>query len=67
MDESGNLKYKHHLWRDVRQVILPLIVSQAGYIPIPRIEYTDNSIDMVIENLTLESANVLPNIVEIGE
>lgn len=67
MDESGNLKYKHHLWQDVRQVILPLIVSQAGYIPIPRIEYTDNSIDMVIENLTLESANVLPNIVEIGQ
>ena len=36
---------------------------QVGYIPIPRIEYTDDSIDLVVENLTLSGRNLFPNIV----
>lgn len=83
MDSDGNLKYKEHLVKDLRQVILPALVAKNGYIPIPRIEYTgesrrstrgdadsfflDDMIDVVIENLTLQSANLLPNVVEIGE
>ncbi|KAK4699364.1 hypothetical protein P7C70_g6896, partial [Phenoliferia sp. Uapishka_3] len=64
MDGDGNLKYKSHLWGDVREVILPALAKHVGYIPIPRIEYTDGQIDAVIENLTLESQNLLPNIFE---
>lgn len=83
MDSDGNLKYKEHLIKDLRQVILPALIEKNGYIPIPRIEYTgqyssrrrrhdadlllDDMIDVVIENLTLQSANLLPNVVEIGE
>ena len=33
--------------------------------PIPRIEFTDNQMDLVIENLTLQGANILPNIVSL--
>lgn len=33
--------------------------------PIPRIEYTDNQLDLVIENLTMEGTNILPNIVAV--
>ncbi|KAM0751353.1 hypothetical protein T439DRAFT_380336 [Meredithblackwellia eburnea MCA 4105] len=65
MDSDGNLKYKADLWSDVRTVILPTIIRHAGYIPIPRIEYTDNQVDVVIENLTLESQNLLPNVFEL--
>ncbi|ORY77244.1 hypothetical protein BCR35DRAFT_305540 [Leucosporidium creatinivorum] len=64
-DSEGNLKYKPHLWNDVREVILPALAKNVGYIPIPRIEYTDNMVDVVIENLTLESQNLLPNIIEV--
>jgi len=39
------------------------VVSQVGYIPIPRIEYTDDALDLVIENLTLSGKNLLPNII----
>ncbi|KAL9715568.1 hypothetical protein Ac2012v2_000009 [Leucoagaricus gongylophorus] len=34
----------------------------VGYIPIPRIEYTDDSLDLVVENLALQGRNLFPNI-----
>ena len=36
---------------------------KIGYIPIPRVEYSDDSLDLVLENLTLSGRNLLPNIV----
>ena len=36
---------------------------QVGYVPIPRIEYTDDQLDLVIENLALSGRNLFPNIV----
>jgi tryptophanase len=32
----------------------------VGYIPIPRAEYTDDHLDLVIENLTLSGRNLFP-------
>ncbi|SGY18964.1 BQ5605_C014g07520 [Microbotryum silenes-dioicae] len=64
-DSEGSLKYKAHLWNDVRSIILPALAKNVGYVPIPRIEYTDRELDVVIENLTLESQNLIPNIIEI--
>ena len=37
--------------------------KQVGYIPIPRIEYTDDSLDLVVENLTLSGRNLFPNVI----
>lgn len=65
-DSEGSLKFKPHLWTDIRRVILPTLISQVGYLPIPRIEYTDDSLDLVIENLTLSGKNLLPNIIEMS-
>ncbi|KZT25454.1 hypothetical protein NEOLEDRAFT_1133378 [Neolentinus lepideus HHB14362 ss-1] len=62
-DSEGSLKYKPELWNDVRKVIMPTLIDQVGYIPIPRIEYTDKELDLVIENLTLSGRNVFPNYV----
>lgn len=36
---------------------------QVGYVPIPRIEYTDDMLDLVIENLALSGRNLFPNVV----
>jgi hypothetical protein len=49
---------------DIRKVILPTLVEKVGYIPIPRIEYSDESLDLVVENLTLYGRNLFPNIVQ---
>ncbi|RXW16225.1 hypothetical protein EST38_g9633 [Candolleomyces aberdarensis] len=64
-DSDGHLKFKPDLWNDIRRVIAPQLIQQVGYIPIPRIEYTDDSFDLVVENLILQGRNLLPNIVEI--
>ncbi|KAK0454266.1 uncharacterized protein EV420DRAFT_1695817 [Desarmillaria tabescens] len=63
--EDGSLTFKSELWGDVRRTVLPMLVKKVGYIPIPRIEYTDDSVDIVVENLTLSGRNLFPNIVSI--
>ena len=37
----------------------------VGYTPIPRVEYSDDSIDLVVENLTLFRCNLIQNAVAI--
>jgi hypothetical protein len=63
-DSEGSLKFKSDLWKDIRKVILPTLIEEVGYIPIPRIEYTDESLDLVVENLTLQGRNLFPTIVQ---
>jgi len=62
-DSEGSLKWKPELWMDIRKVILPSLIDQVGYIPIPRIEYTDDHLDVIIENLALSGRNLFPNVV----
>ena len=45
----------------VVDVVLPKAVSLVRYVPVPRIEYQDADIDLVIENLVFESDNFLPS------
>ncbi|KAI9376017.1 hypothetical protein BJX61DRAFT_26997 [Aspergillus egyptiacus] len=65
-DESGNAKFKPHLVKDLRDVILPAIFENVRYVPVPRIEMSDPMADVVIENLVVESDNLMPNVVEFG-
>jgi hypothetical protein len=37
----------------------------VGYVPIPRIEYTDENLDLVVENLTLQGRNLFPKILAV--
>lgn len=65
-DAEGNLAYKPKLLNDIRRVILPSLLSNIGHIPIPRAEYSDEKIDLVIENLVLQGSNLAPNVVEVA-
>ncbi|KAI9059164.1 hypothetical protein FKP32DRAFT_1580513 [Trametes sanguinea] len=62
-DGDGNLKFKPELWADVRHRFIPGFIDQVGYVPIPRIEYTDDAYDVVIENLALSGKNLFPNLI----
>ncbi|KAL7411844.1 hypothetical protein BDY24DRAFT_395037 [Mrakia frigida] len=64
-DGDGQLTFKPDLWKDLKNEVLPQIINQVGYIPIPRIEYSDKQIDLVVENLILQGANLFPNVVEL--
>ncbi|KAJ3775469.1 hypothetical protein FB446DRAFT_786011 [Lentinula raphanica] len=64
-DSDGKLTFKPELWNDVRSTIAPGLIQRIGLVPIPRIEYTDDSLDLVLENLTLSAQNLFPNLVEV--
>jgi hypothetical protein len=65
-DENGKPTFKPHLVKDLSEVIIPGIFESVQYIPIPRIEYSDPKIDAVVENLVVESDNLMPNIFEVA-
>ncbi|KLT41292.1 hypothetical protein CC85DRAFT_286608 [Cutaneotrichosporon oleaginosum] len=64
-NDEGSLAFKPKLWRDIRRVILPSLIRNIGYVPIPRAEYTDETLDLVVENLILSGPNLFPNIVSL--
>jgi hypothetical protein len=65
-DANGKVTFKPDLLRDLRDIIIPSIFENVRYVPIPRIEVSDPMIDVVVENLTIESDNLMPNVVEFG-
>ena len=65
-DEDGKPKFKPHLIKDLTEVIIPGIFENTRYVPIPRIEVSDPMVDVVVENLVIESDNLFPNAMEFG-
>ncbi|POS88101.1 hypothetical protein EPUL_000528, partial [Erysiphe pulchra] len=63
-DENGNSSFKPQLLKDLTEIIIPTLLENIRYIPIPRIEYSDEIVDLVVENLIIESDNFFPNIFE---
>jgi hypothetical protein len=65
-DDNGKPEFKPHLVKDLTDVLLPAFFENVRYIPIPRIEYSDPTIDAVVENLVIEGDNLAPNQLEFG-
>lgn len=65
-DKDGKPTFKPHLVKDLSQVIIPGIFESVRYVPVPRIEYSDPTVDAIIENLVIESDNLMPNSFEFG-
>ncbi|KAI5457783.1 hypothetical protein BGZ63DRAFT_67891 [Mariannaea sp. PMI_226] len=65
-DADGKVVFKPHLIKDLTEIIIPSVLTNIAYIPIPRIEYSDSQFDAIIENLVLESDNFTPNVLEIS-
>jgi len=63
-DENGKPTFKPHLLKDLSEVIIPGIFESVRYVPIPRIEYSDPMMDAIVENLVIESDNLMPNVAE---
>ena len=64
-DKDGKPTFKKHLVTDLTNVILPAIFENVRYVPIPRIEVSDPQVDVIVENLVVESDNLAPNSLEI--
>jgi hypothetical protein len=65
-DDNGKPEFKPHLVKDLTEVLLPAFFENVRYVPIPRIEYSDPTIDAVVENLVIEGDNLAPNQLEFG-
>jgi hypothetical protein len=65
-DENGKPEFKPHLIKDLTDVILPAFFENIRYVPIPRIEFSDHMMDVVVENLVVEGDNLAPNVFEFG-
>ncbi|KXN85171.1 hypothetical protein AN958_11593 [Leucoagaricus sp. SymC.cos] len=48
-------------WQDLFKVYLPRVMSKMKGVPIPRIEYKDQDIEFVLENLDISSFHILPS------
>ncbi|KAI7890628.1 uncharacterized protein EV154DRAFT_603139 [Mucor mucedo] len=64
MDGEGNPAFKPHLLNDMRMTLLPALIDEIKYIPVPRIDYSDPQFDIVIENLVISGDSLLPNVFE---
>ncbi|KAK9366573.1 hypothetical protein V1509DRAFT_629410 [Lipomyces kononenkoae] len=64
-DEKGKLVFKKHLVNDITNVIVPRLFEKIRYLPLPRIEYAGRDLDAVVENLVIESVNLIPDMIDI--
>jgi len=53
------------LYSDLVKVVLPRVLSTIKEIPLPRLEYKSEALDLVIDDLKLESASFIPDLVKI--
>ena len=49
------------LYRDLLDVVLPRVISLIKEIPVPRVEFKSEEIDLVIDDIKLESASFIPD------
>ncbi|PWN28503.1 hypothetical protein BDZ90DRAFT_238789 [Jaminaea rosea] len=63
-DSRGSPKFKAALLQDIVQTILPQLLRHVSFVPLPRIEYTDSEVDLVVENIAVAPINLLPNLFE---
>ena len=65
MFRKGQLSWKRSLLDDFRFVIMPALVDELQFIPIPTVEYEDRQWQVRAENIILTTANIIPDIVEV--
>jgi len=59
LDENGRPTVKFDLIKDFAR-LLPVIAEKLEYLPVPRIEGSDEDIDYTFDNMVLRCSNLLP-------
>ncbi|ORY97860.1 hypothetical protein BCR43DRAFT_437417, partial [Syncephalastrum racemosum] len=63
-DREGNATFKPYLLNDMRLTLLPAALEMIKFIPVPRIEYSDEGFDVAVENVVLTGTTLLPDVFE---
>ncbi|ORX89056.1 hypothetical protein K493DRAFT_340889 [Basidiobolus meristosporus CBS 931.73] len=64
LDESGKPTIKYDLVKDFAKLI-PVIAKKLEYLPLPRIENSDEQFDMILDNIVLKCTNIAPDFVHV--
>jgi len=63
---ATSIKLPHtNLLNDLRQLIIPAIISQSKYLPLPRVEITSNTYDILLDDIVLDLSEVLPKDIDV--
>lgn len=65
LNRNGNAAFKPHLLNDIRITLIPALIEQVKYIPLPQITYSDKQYDIAIENMSLEGDTLMPDVFEV--
>ncbi|GAA6024258.1 hypothetical protein JCM11491_006377 [Sporobolomyces phaffii] len=49
------------LWKDVSQVFLPRLLGALKEVPLPRVEFTSEDLDLIVDNIRFESNSFIPD------
>ncbi|GAA5820864.1 hypothetical protein JCM3770_007274 [Rhodotorula araucariae] len=49
------------LWKDVSTVFLPRILGTLKQVPLPRVEFSSEDFDLVVDNIKFEAASFIPD------
>ncbi|KAJ3046209.1 hypothetical protein HDV00_000021 [Rhizophlyctis rosea] len=64
-DENDKPEFKTVLLNDFANVVLPAVMDQIRYIPIPRIEHSNEDFFLAVESVLLTSETFLPDAVDV--
>ncbi|CAO3614243.1 unnamed protein product [Mucor hiemalis] len=64
-DSNGNAVFKPQLLNDIRITLIPAIIEQIKYVPLPQVVYSDKKDEIAIENMLLSGDTLMPETCEV--
>ncbi|CEP14943.1 hypothetical protein [Parasitella parasitica] len=64
-DSNGHAAFKPQLLNDMRITLIPALIEQIKFVPLPQIIYSDKQVEIAIENMVLQGDTLMPDIFEV--
>ncbi|ORX99371.1 hypothetical protein K493DRAFT_299405 [Basidiobolus meristosporus CBS 931.73] len=64
LDESGKPTIKYDLVKDFAKLV-PVIAKKLEYLPLPRVENSDEQFDVILDNIVLKCSNIAPDYIHL--
>ncbi|ORX99372.1 hypothetical protein K493DRAFT_299406 [Basidiobolus meristosporus CBS 931.73] len=64
LDESGKPTIKYDLVKDFAKLV-PVIAKKLEYLPLPRVEHSDEQFDVILDNIVLKCSNIAPDYIHL--
>lgn len=59
LDENGNPTIKYEVVKDFAKLV-PVIASKLEYLALPKVDYSDEEFDYILDNVVLRCTNIVP-------